>query len=193
MNGIFANRPQCRALIRLLLAAALNAGCGHSASPIPNIVGEVEYSVYASWLAHHFKEQPSSLLLADRTFIFDPIGALTCSAKNMETHGHVDPSLLQALHSLGKAMYPVETAKFQLPQFRIPWKYQGSIGLSANPTSPFRLVTFSRVAFNRDRTEGLFAVSNSCGGLCGGGGALLATRESGSWTFRSIAGCSWIY
>jgi hypothetical protein len=33
------------------------------------------------------------------------------------------------------------------------------------------LETKSRAAFNRDKSQGLFAVSNSCGGLCGGGAA----------------------
>ena len=46
------------------------------------------------------------------------------------------------------------------------------------------------MAFNATHTQALFAVSNSCGGLCGGGGAVLRRRENGAWVFKP-AGCIW--
>jgi hypothetical protein len=160
--------------------------------PISNSVSDEEYSLYSAWVKNHFKEQPRRLLLESRTFIFDPLGPASCNAKILEAQGHVSPSLLRALHDLGEAEYPVDTRKFELPAFRIPWKYEESEGLYTNPSPPFRLIAFSRVAFNRDRSEAFFAVSNSCGGLCGGG-ALLAIRRQGEWVFRSDLGCVWLY
>jgi len=64
--------------------------------------------------------------------------------------------------------------------------------LPLDAAGTYRIVGFSRVAFNRVHTEALFAISDSCGGLCGGGGARLARRENGKWTFRTTV-CNWIY
>ena len=167
--------------------------CRDRAMPIPNSVSDEEYSLYSAWVKHHFKEQPRRILLESRTFIFDPLGPASCNAKILKAQGHVNPSFLRALHDLGEAQYPLNTGKFELPAFRIPWKYEESEGLYTNPSPPFRLIAFSRAAFNRDRSEAFFAVSNSCGGSCGGGGALLAIRRQGEWLFKSDLGCVWLY
>ena len=156
---------------------------------IPNSISDEEYSVYSAWINHHFKEAPPRLLLASRTFIFDPLGSSGCNAKTLQNV--VSPFLLQRLHDLGEAEFPVLTGKFQLPQFKIPWKYEES-DLLPNPSAPYRLISFSRVVFDQSRTEGFFAVSDSCGGLCGGGGPLIATRKDGQWVFRSDLGCHWV-
>ena len=87
----------------------------------------------------------------------------------------------------------VQSDKFRLPPYRIPWKCEEWDRLSAYPSDGFRLIQFSRVAFNPDKSQGLFAVSNSWGGLCGGGGALIAIREKSEWVFRSDLGCVWVY
>ncbi len=160
---------------------------------IPNSISEDEYSVYSAWIKHHFKEQPPKLLLSSRTFIFDPLGSNGCDGKLLQSQGHVSISLLESLHNLGEAEFPVMTSKFQSAKFKISWNYEESEGLAAAPARPFSRISFSRIAFNRDKTEGLFAVSNSCGGLCGGGGALLATRKNGQWTFKGELGCYWVY
>jgi hypothetical protein len=161
--------------------------------PIPNAISDEEYSVYSAWIKHHFKEQPPRLLLANRTFIFDPLAPQWCNPKSSLAATHISISLLRALHDLGEAEYLVRTGKFQLPAFQIPWKYEESEGLPANPPGPFRLIGFSRVAFSQNRSEALFAVSDACGGLCGGGGALVATRKQGEWVFPSHLGCVWVY
>jgi hypothetical protein len=179
-----------RSIVYLLFGAALlMPACGDRAMRIPNSVSDEKYSLYSAWVKYHFKERPPRLLLASRTFIFDPLGPQGCNAKILEARAHVSSSLVRALHDLGEAEYTVHTGKFKLPAFRIPWKYEESERLPMNPSPPFRLIAFSRVAFNRDRSEALFAVSNSCGGLCGGGGPLLAIREKGEWLFRSDLGC----
>jgi hypothetical protein len=183
-----------RSIVCLLSGVALlTPACLNRAMPIPNSVSNEEYSLYSAWVKHHFKAQPPRLLLASRTFSFDPLGPTRCNAKLLEARGHVTSSLMRALHDLGEAEYRVDTRKFKLPAFRIPWKYEESEGLYTNPSAGYSLIEFSRVAFNRDRSEAFFAVSNSCGGLCGDGGAVLAIHKRGEWVFRSDLGCSWVY
>lgn len=183
-----------RSIVCLLFGVALlMPGCRDRAMPIPTSVSDEEYSLYSAWLRNHFKEQPPRLLVASRTFVFDPLGPQGCNAKTLETQAHISSSMLRALHVLGEAEYPVRTGKFQLPEFRIPWKYEESEGLYTNPPLPFRLIGFSRVVFNRERSKAFFAVSDSCGGLCGGGGPLIAIRKEGAWLFNYDLGCAWVY
>ena len=170
----------------------LTLGCSDGAAVIPNAITDEEYSVYSSWLRLHFKEQPSRLLLASHTFIFDPIDR-RCGATTPDGQARTSTSLLRALHNLGEAVYPVRTDKFKRLPFKIPWDYEESERLPEHPSQPFRLIAFSRVAFSQRRSEAFFAVSDSCGGLCGGGGALLAIREQGEWTFKPDPICMWIY
>jgi hypothetical protein len=184
-----ASSPQ--SIVFLLFAVALLSGCADRAGPIPNSITDEEYSVYSAWLKHHFKEQPTRLLLEGRTFIFDPLRPYGCGKTLAQAH--VSSRLLRALHDLGEAEYPMQTDKFRLPPYRIPWKYEEWYRLSAYPSDGFRLIQFSRVAFNPDKSQGLFAASDSCGGLCGGGGALIAIREKSEWVFRSDLGCVWVY
>ena len=184
-----------RSIVWVLFGVALlTPACRDRALPIPNSVSDEEYSLYSAWVKHHFKEQPPRLLLASRTFIFDPLGPHgLCNLKLLESRGHASSSLLRALHDLGEAEYLVDTRKFKLPAFRIPWKYEDSDRLYTNPSPGYSLIEFSRVAFNPDRSEAFFAVSNSCGGLCGDGGAVLAIHKQGEWVFRSDLGCIWEY
>jgi hypothetical protein len=183
--------PAAQPIAFIIAGVALLVGCRDRATPIPNWVTDEEYSVYSAWIKHHFKEQPPRLLLASRTFIFDPLAPTTCG-QALQPRGEMSSSLLRALHDLGEAEYPVRIGKFQLPAFKIPWNLE-EWDRARNPPGPFRLIAFSRVAFNRDRSKALFAVSNTCGGLCGGGGALVAIREKDEWVLRSDPGCVWAY
>jgi hypothetical protein len=187
-------RRKTRFVLCLLMGFSWFAeACGDRALQIPNSISDEEYSVYSAWIKHYFKEQPPHLLLASRTFIFDPIIHGSCDVKTLQAEGHVSFVFLQQLHDLGEAEFPVHVGKFELPQFKIPWKYEESEGLFMHPSPPFRLIAFSRVVFNQNRSEGFFAVSNSCGGLCGGGGPLIVARKNGQWVFRSNLGCFWVY
>jgi len=184
-----------RSIMNLLFGVALlTSGCRDRALPIPSSISDEEYSVYSAWIKHHFIEQPPRLLLSRHTFIFDPLSSQGCNPKELEAQAEVSLSLLRSLHTLGEAEYPLRTDKFQQREFKIPWKYEESEGLpTADPSRPFRLIAFSRVAFNRDRSKAFFAVSNSCGGLCGGGGPLVAIRKEREWAFRPELGCYWVY
>ena len=137
------------------------------------------------------RSSPPRLILESRTFISDPLRPYGCGKTLAQAH--VSSRLVRALHDLGEAEYPVRTDKFRLPPYRIPWTYEEWDRLPPYPPDRFRLIRFSRVAFNGDRSQGLLAVSDSCGRLCSGGGALIAMREQGEWGFRSVLGCVWVY
>src|SRR5882672_8979065 len=93
--------PRCTLLLILL-----TQGCSNRALLIPNSVSDQEYSVYSAWIKHHFKEQPPRLLLAGRTFIFDPLGPTGCNAASRKS---VSYSLLRTPHDLGEAEFPIQT------------------------------------------------------------------------------------
>ena len=164
------------------------AGC---APKIPTKVAAEEYEVYSAWIRHHFaKEQPRTLYLATRTFSWET--ASTCDTKAMRKAG-VDDSLARRLRELGEAEYPLNLYSRTM---KIPWDFKEASGFpdrfSEDQPGTFRIVAFSRVAFNTRRTRALFAVSNICGGLCGGGGVLSGVRKDSAWTFQQT-GCMWVY
>lgn len=152
-------------------------------------VTDDEYALYAAWVRHTFKEQPSKLLLARSTFRFDP--REECKSKEWASNG-IPTGMLESLHDPGQAGFPVATDKFQQPLFRIMWRYEESDPIVADSETQYQLVSFSRVSFNGAGDKALFAVGKSCGGLCGGGGALIATRVGDDWRFSST-GCVWVY
>jgi hypothetical protein len=174
----------------LVVASLWTSGCQERAAAIPASISDEEYGVYAAWLKRHFKKPPSRLLLSDRTFIFDPLGADRCNVKDLQAQG-VSFSLLKRLHEVGEAEYVLHTGKFQQDPFKIPWSYEEWSRWS-KASEPFRLILFTRVAFNRSRSKAFFAVNDVCGGLCGSGGPVFASRKGGDWTLSSNVGCFWI-
>lgn len=44
-----------------------------------------------------------------------------------------------------------------------------------------RMISFSRVGFNQERTQALVNISMGCGWLCGEGGFVLLQKENGKW------------
>ena len=174
----------------IVLVAAL-AGCN---GRIPNNVSPDEYGVYAEWMKAHFlKDAPSNLYISSRTFVFDALETFGCGNALRDKAG-VPWSLIKQLHALGKAKYRLDIypPESKLP---IPWNYTAVEGWRLISQWPvrFKFVEFSRVAFNHSRSKALFAVSDSCGGLCGGGGAVYAHRKNGPWVFESGGGCFWLY
>jgi hypothetical protein len=171
---------QNRVILGLLMAISLfTEARADRALPIPPSITDAEYSVYSAWLNQYFKEQPPRLLLAPQTFALPS----HCDAKTQPG----DSFLTESLRRLGEARFPVHTERF-----KIAWAYEEWQGPSRTPAEPYRLIAFSRVAFNQNRTEALFAVDNVCGGLCGNGGIFLATRKDGAWTFKRSNGCFWV-
>jgi len=157
---------------------------------IANKVTPEEYELYSEWTAQHFATKtPDHLLFSNRTFVFDPLERYGCGDRLHGDNG-VPWSQIKQLHALGEAEYPLDF--YTKGRLDIPWPYKEVESLPLDALGTYRIVGFSRVAFNRIHTEALFAISDSCGGLCGGGGARLARRENGKWTFRTTV-CNWIY
>ena len=171
----------------ILFAAVFLAGCSPS---IPNKVTPDEYALYSDWATQHFAAKPPEhLFFSSRTFVFDPLAPGGCGDR-LHADNAVPWSLIKQLHAAGEAEYPLD---FYPPsRLRIPWSYKEVDTLPSESPGTYHLIGFSRVAFNRDHTQALFGISDSCGGLCGDGGARFARRESGMWTFHTV-NCTWVY
>jgi len=183
-------RRGCKTVAFVILA--LTASC-RRAAPISNEVSDDEYALYAAWINRHFKEQPQRLLLQDQTFIFDPLGQNGCVQNPREKLDRTAVAMLQQYRLLGSAIYAVLTGHFQRPESRVKWRYEESRGFpTEDQARPYSLIAFSRAVFDSSHTRAFFAVSDSCGGLCGYGGLVSAHREHGKWIFDSFPPCAWI-
>ena len=177
------NRP-----VWMLLAVLI--GCGQK---IPTVVSPAEYELYSAWMKYRYAKQPDgTLFLASETAIQN----LDHCTEELKRRG-VD-SLRRQLVGLGEARYLV------YPQRSIhsPSPFQ-----EANEFPPrclhdggFRYLQFTRVAFNWKHTQALFAVDVGRGyrspdtgqtGIGGGGGAVIASKENGTWIFTDTQ-CIWI-
>ena len=160
--------------------------CHELAVRIPNRVQPEEYEVYSAWLQHRFKAAPlGQLYLNVRPMIRDT----SYCEKGLRKWLKGDGVLVDQFAPLGEAEYRLDV--YSSPgKLKSPWPFKPSGELPNNETKPYSLITFSRVAFNSTHTAGLFAVDNTCGGLCGGGGFLMARKNHGVWTFEG-GGCLW--
>jgi hypothetical protein len=177
---------KCLAAIVIVVALA---GCS---GRIPNNVSPDEYRVYAEWMKAHFsKNAPSNLYIGSRTFVFDPLGPNGCGNAIHDKAG-VPWALIKQLHALGEAEYWLPD-NYSPTELRIPWSYKlvDDWRLVSQEPGSYRLVDFSRVAFNIAQSKALFAVSDSSGGV-GRGGAVYAHKKNGAWVFES-GGCNWLY
>jgi hypothetical protein len=168
------------------------AGCN---GRIPNRVTLDEYGVYSQWMKVHFsKNEPKNLYISSRTFVFDPVARTAgCRANAVHDKAGVPWSFIKQLHALGEAEYRLPDA-YSPTKLDIPWSYKlvddwRSISQEAGQ---YRLVSFSRVAFDITRRKAFFAVSDACGGLCGAGAAVYAEKRNGAWVFKGTS-CSWVY
>jgi hypothetical protein len=177
---------ECLAAIALVVALA---GCG---GRIPNKVSADEYGVYAEWMKVHFsKNPPSNLYIGSRTFVFDALKTDGCGNAIHDKAG-VPWALIKQLHALGEAEYSLPDV-YSPTKLRIPWSYKvvDDWRLVSQEPGLYRLVDFSRVAFDSAYSKALFAVSDTSGGV-GWGGAVYAHKKNGAWVFES-GGCNWAY
>ena len=183
----FASAYSSAAIAGLLFMLVMS-GCARTPT-LPNRVSADEYAVFSDFIQARFaKRPPVSLYLSSVTFIFDPLDRCGPSIKS----GKVDRALAVRLHALGEAQYPLRLEPPD-PQLRIPWPFMVAGEFKAEPSSPYERVGFSRAAFSSERATAYFAYSDSCGGLCGGGGAVLGQRSAGGvWKFED-SGCNWVY
>ena len=186
---------RCRSLLifMLWLFAFVLTGC---APKIPNVVSAEEYQIFSAWIKHDYSKKPTgAFYLATETFIrrFD-----FCQ-KNLKSKG-VD-SLAHQLEDLGDAKFLVYASR----SIHSPWPFQ-----EANEYPPkflrdgaFRVLQFTRVAFNQQHTAGLFAISEERGyrhpedgsteiGLGGGSGIIARRKQDGTWAFEET-GCITLY
>jgi hypothetical protein len=182
------------AIAALLLAASCVAVLAIRAPHIPNKVTTDEYAVYSAWTAAHFlkngPDQLDRLYFKDRTFKFDPIEPFGCGNALHDQSG-VSWSLVKQLSALGDAEYGLD---FDSPtNLQIPWKYEPVDRAPDLRLGAFHMLSFSRVAFNHEHSQALFAISDACAaGLCGKGGAVFAQKQGDKWVFRGTA-CNWVY
>ena len=183
------HRSTRRALGALVLVVCL--GMLACAPKIPNKVSEDEYDVYREWLKNQFANKaPEQLYLDDQTFVFDPLEHSGCGDR-MHKNDRIPWSLIKALHALGSVDYELDVSPSSM---QLPWTYKVFNPRQFPKSSPgLHIIGFSRVAFSRDGQRGLFAFSDSCGGQCGSGGAVLATRQGGAWKFDRLKSCVWLY
>jgi hypothetical protein len=172
----------CLAIVALVLTLE---GCN---GRIPNSVSADEYEIYSEWLKVHFvKEAPGNLYISSRTFVFDPLKETNACRTGMPL------PLIKQLHALGEAEYRLPDA-YSPARLGIPWNYKivDDWRLVSEESGSYRLIAFSRIAFDTTHKNALFAVSDACGGLCGHGGAVYAHKQNGAWVFED-GGCNWLY
>jgi hypothetical protein len=181
---------------QVLLLTVFTLSAVSCARRIPPSVGEEEYDVYSTWVATHVAgtNSPPDVFIERTTspakdFIPDSVVAACRKGERL-----VDPLL-----ALGDAEYTLD----RKPTFKLPFEYQFVDGRPTGATNPYRIFNFSRIAFNRSGSEGVFAVFSSgcsveetdlkhrlvCGG--GRGGIVHAdrTEQSAEWRFVSGKNC----
>ena len=160
---------------------------------IPNTISDEEYDVYSAWTRSHFGKHPpdGQLYLLSRTFKFNPVDQTGACHQPTIGKAHVPASLTTQFAALGDAEYFL--SGYPPTSLRLPWKYTVVDASPDLQPGAFHLMAFSRVAFNWNQTEALFAVSDACAaGDCGRGGVVYARKEQGSWTFQPTD-CLWVY
>jgi len=177
----------------LALFALVTVGCSRR---VPPSVGDKEYEVYSAWLAAHVAgiKSPRDVLIERRTVPakdFIPDSQLAACRKGER--------LVDALLAIGDAEYPLDRG----PRFRLPFDYRFVDGSPTDATNPYRIFSFSRVAFNRSGSEGVFATFSTgchaakinskdtleCGGGRGGFVHTYRTEQPAGWHFVSGKDC----
>lgn len=142
--------------------------------------------------AHFSKNPPSNLYITSRIFVFQPLESNGCGNEIHDKAG-VPRALIKQLDALGEAKYWLPDV-YSPTRLRIPWGYKlfDDRLLVSQESGAYRPVAFSRVAFDTTHSKAFFAVSDACGGLCGGGGAVCAHKQNGACVIES-GGCNWVY
>jgi hypothetical protein len=158
---------------------------------IPSKVTAEEYAIYSAWTNRYLSKNPTdNLYILNRTFMFDPLQPPQCGKALHEQTG-VSWSLMKPLSELGDAEFVLNL--YSPDNLQIRQNYKAVESAPDLMPGTFHLLSFSRIAFNREHSQALFAISDACaGGDCGKGGAVLAQKKGNSWTFQGTA-CVWLY
>ena len=172
--------------VATLIFVACIAGLGCTPK-IPTRITSEETALYSDWLRHYFANKaPEQLYIDQQTFIYDPLDRKRGFA--LPRSSGVSSYLPKELHAIANAEYELDARELSLP-----WPYKVLNPRQFPNASPgLHVMGFSRVAFSRDHTEALFAISDSCApGQCGHGGPVHARKQDGKWTFTDMPG--WLY
>ena len=167
-----------------LMALASLFSCRHS----PTEVTDAEYRVLSAYTAAKFvgKERVSQIVIFNET-AETPQGMAALNNVPRLIHSQVYRAFLDA--NLHPSSF---RGSFTLP---LPYHIVGSSEMHSifgtpgdvwgryyekypNSTGLLRL---SRVGFNSDGNQAAFYISNSCGGLCGGGYFVIMEKVNSSW------------
>ena len=193
--------PRPWANLIVLVASAIGAlGCQRS---VPNVVTTDEYRVYSSYLRHYAstRKKQQEILVMNRTF---PASAMFGKYVASSRCAASSNGLLKELLAFGDAQYPLlNTGETSVV---VPFSYRmvtadGSANQKA-ATSGYYSVQYTRVAFNRTRTEAFFGVAtdvcystegrSSYPVECGYGATwFIHARKSGvnEWSFEDAKDC----
>jgi len=171
--------------VKVLFILSSIAALSSCARQIQNRVTPNEYALYSEWTTSHFgKNPPEHLYFSSKTGVFDP---LDVSCKTTLEKDGVKSSLMNQMHALGEAEYPLNF--YAASNLQIPWSYKEVEIAPDLPLGTLHLITFSRVAFSRDHSEALFGYFDACApGDCGHGGYIEGNKIHGKWSFRAV-GC----
>ena len=158
---------------------------------IPSKVTAEEYAIYSAWTNRYLSKNPTdNLYILNRTFIFDPLRPPQCG-KSLHEQTGVSWSLMKPLSELGDAEFVLNL--YSPDNLQIRQNYEAVESAPDLMPGTFHLLSFSRIAFNREHSQALFAISDACAaGDCGKGGAVVAQKKGNSWTFQRTA-CVWLY
>ena len=162
---------------------------------LPNTISAYEYAVYSAWLTSHVereKNRAQEILIESHTF---PVN------KDFDREQCQLPKrLLEPLLNAGDAEYPIHDT----PTERIAASFEFRLVDEAprQPTKSFELISFTRIAFTANHSEGLFWVwsdhrcerlkgADDSNFVCGGGiGSFVRTLKTGGhWEFHPASPC----
>lgn len=187
--------------MRTLLIFAILALCmfqNACTSALPNTISPDEYAGYSAWLTTHVeheKDRAQEILIESRTF------PMKYRVPDIE-HCHLPKRLLQPLLNAGDAEYRIYSG---CPNECITTPFEFRLVDEAprqGTMKSFELISFTRIAFTGDRSEGLFSVwaNHRCERLegasdstfeCGGGIGVFvrAIKTGGHWEFHQASTC----
>lgn len=183
--------------MRTLLIFAILALCvfqNACTRALPNTISPFEYAVYSAWLTSHVeheKDRAQEILIESHT--------LPVSKDFDREKCQLPKRLLQPLLNAGDAEYPIHNTPTE--RITAPFEFRLVDEAPHQPTKSFELISFTRIAFNPDHSEGLFWVwsdhrcilhgADGSNFECGGGvGHFVRTIKSGGhWEFHPASSC----
>jgi hypothetical protein len=179
-------------IFAILVLCMFQNACTRS---LPNMISPFEYAVYSAWLTSHVQhenDRAQEILIESHTFpVNKDFDRKQCQLPNR---------LFQPLLDAGDAEYPIRNTPTE--RITAPFEFRLVDGAPHQPTKSFELISFTRVAFTPDYSEGLFWVSSDhrcersnlagdnfvCGG--GRGGFVRANNKTGGhWEFHQTSPC----